>query len=144
MRRSVPKVRMAESRRYRRWEGKTERQKSDFVKMLFGNGLTVPLFVLVQKWHLGEGLSYRRRGHFTESQVHCLWITLEMESHGRHGCTSQRSEFKAKCWTYDIRSNRLFHRSQKRGGKQKTNLFAHCRVCRQTAEYEGMDEKGQN
>ena len=34
------------------------------------------------------------------------------------------------------------HRSE--GGKQKTNLFAHCRVCRQTAEYEGMDEKGQN
>ena len=30
------------------------------------------------------------------------------------------------------------------GEEQKTNLFAHCRVCRQTAEYEGMDEKGQN
>ena len=33
---------------------------------------------------------------------------------------------------------------RREGGKQKTNLFAHCRVCRQTAEYEGMDEKGQN
>ena len=88
--------------------------------MLFGNGPTVPLFVMVQKWHLGEGLSYRRRGHFTESQVHCLWITPEMDSHGRHGCTSQRSGFKAKFWTFGMRSNRLFHRSQKRGGKAKS------------------------
>ena len=67
MKHSVPKVRMAESRCYRRWEGKTERQKSDFVKMLFGNGLSVPLFVLVQKWHLGEGFRCRKRALNRES-----------------------------------------------------------------------------
>ena len=70
MKHSVPKVRMAESRRYRRWEGKTERQKSDFVKMLFGNAQSVPLFAVVQKWHLGktgQGFRYTKRALISTS-----------------------------------------------------------------------------
>ena len=62
MKHSVPKVRMAESRCYRRWEGKTERQKSDFVKMLFGNGLSVPLFCPGTEVAFRRGISLQEAG----------------------------------------------------------------------------------
>ena len=64
--------------------GKTEGQKSDFVKMLFGNAQSsVPLFVVVQKWHLGEvgggtgeGFRYTGGGPSTVRQVHCKGIRM--------------------------------------------------------------------
>ena len=57
--------------------GKKERQKSDFVKMLFGNAQSLFLSIVVQKWHLGEiGEGFRCMK--SKRALNCKFITKRL------------------------------------------------------------------